>query len=188
MSESLRLRPRRDGSNWNQGWLILRRMRGASHAGRLRHEHLVRINDPANTLGAWLTRDQLWAGLRHTVLTPQSLDDSIDAASVRETSPGVLERRIRRGQSISCDSVSFVAGESITIRPDVNGAFAGSHLRIEIEEPVPQMLFVRFTYQLVGLDEGHTEEEDQARRSAYQASDIERVRQARRYAARLAMC
>jgi hypothetical protein len=163
-------------------------MQSPSPSRCLRHEHLVRINDPANTLGAWLTRDQLWAGLRHTVLAPQALDQSIDAASVREITPGVFERSIRRGRSTSRDSVNLVAGESITIRPDVRGAFAGSHLRIEIEEPVPEMLFVRFTYELVGLDEDHTEEEDQARRSAYHASDIERVREARRYAARLAMC
>lgn len=162
-------------------------MRSPSPSRRLRHEHLVRINDPTNTLGAWLTRDQLWAGLRHTVLAPQSLDDSIDAASVRETAPGVIERSIRRGRCTNRDSVDLVPGESITIRPDANGAFAGSQLRIQIEEPVPQMLFVRFTYELVGLDEDHTEEEDQARRSAYQASDIERVREARRYVARLAM-
>jgi hypothetical protein len=36
----------------------------------LRHEHLVRIIDPANAIGQWLTRDQLWEGLRHTVLAP----------------------------------------------------------------------------------------------------------------------
>jgi hypothetical protein len=162
-------------------------MHGHPPSRCLRHEHLVRINDPANTLGAWLTREQLWAGLRHTVLTPQTLDDSIDAASVRETAPGVLERHIRRGHSTCRDRVNLVAGESITIRVDINGAFAGSNLRIQIEEPAPEMFFVRFIYELIGLDEGHTEEEDQARRSAYQASDIERVREARRFAARL-MC
>lgn len=162
-------------------------MRSHPPSCRLRHEHLVRINDPANAFGAWLTRGQLWAGLRHTVVAPQLLDRSIDSSSVRETAPGVLQREIRRGHSTSSDSVDLVAGESITIRADMNGVFAGSNLRIQIEEPAPEMLFVRFVYELMGLDEGHTEEEDQARRSAYQASDIERVREARRYAARLAM-
>lgn len=160
-------------------------MQRPSPSRGLRHEHLVRINDPANTLGAWLSREQLWAGLRHTVLAPQSLDHSIDAASVRETAPGVLERRIRRGDCTSNDCVDLVTCESITIHADANGDFAGSNLRIQIEEPVPEMLFVRFTYELVGLAEGRTAEEDQARRSAYQASDIDRIRAARRYAARI---
>jgi hypothetical protein len=44
------------------------------------------------------------------------------------------------------------------------------------------MLFVRFVYELVGIEDDRTEEEDNARRNAYQASDIERVREARRHA------
>ena len=50
---------------------------------RLHHEHIVRINDPANPVGGWLTREQLWDGLHHTVMDPQVLDESIDRADVR---------------------------------------------------------------------------------------------------------
>ena len=50
-------------------------------AQSLHHEHIVRINDPANITGAWLTREQLWAGLHHTVLAPELLDKSIDSYS-----------------------------------------------------------------------------------------------------------
>jgi hypothetical protein len=64
---------------------------------RLHHEHLVRINDPANPSGLWLTRQQLWEGLCHTVMMPQSLDDSIDAVSVDTAADGTLQRWIRRG-------------------------------------------------------------------------------------------
>jgi hypothetical protein len=56
-------------------------------APHLHHEHLVRINDPANSSGAWLTRQQLWDGLRYTVLMPQSLDASIDWSSRTEPAP-----------------------------------------------------------------------------------------------------
>ena len=48
----------------------------------LHHEHIVRINDPANVAGAWLTREQLWKGLHHTVVAPELLDETIDCASV----------------------------------------------------------------------------------------------------------
>jgi hypothetical protein len=149
--------------------------------GCLHHEHLVRINDPANTTGAWLTRRQLWEGLRYTVLIPQSLDPSIDEASVEAAADGTLQRAIRRGAATAVDAVELRDEESLTIRADGAGIFAGSTLTIRIEEPAPEMLFVRFTYRLYGLAAQRTEEEDHARRDAYQAFDIERVRVARRY-------
>src|SRR5262245_38337591 len=146
------------------------------------HEHLVRINDPILERSLWLTRRQLWAGLRHTVLTPQAMDDSIDAASVQEQSAGVFSREIRRGAVIANDEVTLVTDESLRICADACGQFCGSSLTIRIEEPAPEMLFVRFIYELVGLENERTEEVDTARRSAYEASDIERVREARRHA------
>ena len=150
---------------------------------RLHHEHIVRINDPGNPAGDWLTREQLWAGLRHTVVAPQVLDETIDAAQVHEIVPGRLRREIRRGNGSIADEVELVPNESLCIRADSRGMFAGSTLTICIEEPAPEMLFVRFTYELCGLAELRDEEEDCARRSAYQRSDIERIREARRYAA-----
>ena len=149
----------------------------------LHHEHIVRINDPANVAGAWLTREQLWTGLQHTVLAPELLDESIDSASVEEILPGRLRREIRRGRSATSDEVGLVPNESLCIRAAA-GAFAGSTLTIRIEEPAPEMLFVRFTYDVRGLEEPRDEQEDSARRSAYHCLDIERIRQARLFAAR----
>lgn len=152
-------------------------------AQTLHHEHIIRINDPANPAGGWLTREQLWDGLRHTVLAPQVLDESIDDASVHEIVPGRLRREIRRGRHAVTDEVELVPNVSLQIRADAAGAFAGSTLTIRIEEPAPQMLFVRFTYELCGLPDTRDQEEDTARCSAYHSSDIERVRQARRHVA-----
>ena len=151
---------------------------------RLHHEHIVRINDPANTSGAWLTREQLWQGLRHTVVAPQVLDDSIDSASVSEVDPCRLKRCIRRGRSSMSDEVKLAPNDSIMITADAAGVFAGSTLTMSIEEPAPEMLFVRFTYEICGLDDVRDADEDAARCCAYQSSDIERIRAARRYAAR----
>jgi acetylaranotin biosynthesis cluster protein L len=151
----------------------------------LHHEHIVRINDPANVAGAWLTREQLWAGLQYTVFAPEMLDESIDSASIEEIVPGRVRREIRRGRHATSDEVQLVPNESLQIRADASGAFAGSTLTIRIEEPAPQMLFVRFTYDVCGLEEVRDEQEDTARCCAYQNLDIERIRQARRYAARL---
>ena len=154
------------------------------HVGTfIRHEHLVRINDPANAAGAWLTREQLWQGLRHTVAVPQVHDESIDAARVLECSPTLLKRELRRGASSALDDVDLIIGESIVIRADASSPFWGSRLTIRIEEPQAEMLFVRFTYELHGLEPDREVEEDDARFSAYEAYDIERIRAARRHAA-----
>jgi acetylaranotin biosynthesis cluster protein L len=151
-------------------------------AAALHHEHIVRINDPANVAGAWLTREQLWAGLQHTVLAPELLDQSIDSASIQEIVPGRLRREIRRGRSAISDEVELVPNDSLRIRADAAGAFAGSTLTIRIEEPAPEMLFVRFTYDVCGLEDARDEQEDTARCSAYHDSDVERIRQVRRFA------
>lgn len=148
----------------------------------LHHEHIVRINDPANLAGAWLTRAQLWAGLQHTVFAPELLDESIDSASIEEIVPGRLRRQIRRGRCATHDEVELVPNELLQIRADAAGAFAGSTLTIRIEEPAPEMLFVRFTYDVCGLEELRDEQEDTARCSAYRTSDIARIRQVRRFA------
>lgn len=151
---------------------------------QLRHEHLIRINDASITPSEWLSRSQLWEGLLHTVLQPQSLDESIDVATVQERSAGVLRREIRRGSLTWVDEAELVTDESVVIRCDSQGKFGGSTFTMRIEEPEPQMLFVRFVYELSGLEEGRTEEEDNARRSAYQTLDVERIREARRHAGR----
>ena len=150
-------------------------------APRLHHEHIVRINDPANVAGAWLTREQLWAGLHHTVVAPQLLDETIDSAAIEEVAPGRLRRVIRRGRVAMSDEVELVPNESLRIRADAGGAFAGSTLTIRIEEPAPEMLFVRFTYDVCGLEDTRDEHEDNARCSAYRSLDIERIREVRRF-------
>jgi hypothetical protein len=147
----------------------------------LHHEHIVRINDPANVAGAWLTREQLWKGLHHTVVAPELLDETIDSASVEEIVPGRLRREIRRGRCATHDEVELVPNESLRIRADAAGAFAGSTLTIRIEEPAPEMLFVRFTYDVCGLEDTRDEQEDTARCSAYHSLDIERIREVRRF-------
>jgi Domain of unknown function (DUF1857) len=154
-------------------------------AQTLHHEHIVRINDPANRAEAWLTREQLWAGLQYTVLAPELLDESIDSASIEQIGPNRMRREIRRGRAATHDEVELVPNESLQIRVDAAGEFAGSILTIRIEEPAPQMLFVRFTYEVCGLEEVRDEQEDTARCSAYRTLDIERIRQVRRYASRV---
>ena len=89
--------------------------------------------------------------------------------SIEEIGPSRLRREIRRGRRATSDEVELVPNESLHIRADAAGEFAGSTLTIRIEEPAPQMLFVRFTYDVCGLEEVRDEQEDNARCSAYPA-------------------
>lgn len=148
----------------------------------LHHEHLVRINDPANAAAPWLTREQLWKGLRQTVLAPKCFDSSIDAVSIEHIHADEWHREICRGPLTLRDRVEFSAEHTLTIHADRHGDFAGSTLTIRIEEPAAGMLFVRFTYEVFGLEAHRSGDEDVARRSAYEQSDIERIRQVRRFA------
>ena len=150
---------------------------------QLRHEHLIRINDPSLALETWLTRAQLWSGLLHTVFEPQEFDESIDSVSIEEILPGRLRRRIRRGALTLTDEVELVDNDRLHIDADPAGIFAGSRIEIRIEEPDAGMLFVRFVYEIQGLPVTRDEKEDHARCSAYQASDLERIRLVRRHAA-----
>ena len=81
-------------------------------------------------------------------------------ASIEEITPGRLRREIRRGRSAMNDEVELVPNESLRIRADAAGLFAGSTLTIRIEEPAPEALFVRFTYELCGLADLRDEEDD----------------------------
>ena len=104
--------------------------------------------------------------------------------------PQLIHRKIRRGRATLSDWVELTHEESITIHADSASAFAGSTLTMRIEAPepepvpvpVPGTLFVRFSYVLQGLERERTAEEDAARCSAYLHSDIERIRQARKFA------
>ena len=91
-------------------------------------------------------------------------------------------RAVERRASI-VDRVELAPYDSLTIHTDDAGTFAGSRLSMRIEEPAPGMLFVRFIYELTGLATDRSDDEDAARCNAYQQSDVQRVRQARRFAA-----
>jgi hypothetical protein len=151
--------------------------------GAFRHEHIVRVNDPANSLDGFMTREQLWTGLWQSIVAPYGFDSTVDECVVDHVGSDRLARRITRGGVTICDEVDVVPTDSLTIRIAAASIHAGSWLRIGIEEPAPEMLFVRFTYELRGQS-GLPAEQATALRAAYDASDMDRVRQVRRHVAR----
>ena len=145
----------------------------------MRYEHLVQINDLDRPDIPVLGRAQLWLGLVARAERPAMFDASIDAMHVLRREGDVLERDLTRGSWTTRETVRLNCDTSIEIGIDAGADFGGSRLSIAIEEPAPQALFLRFTYELAGpavpVDEG----EQKALKQAYYFADIETVRRIR---------
>ncbi|MCX7217625.1 SRPBCC family protein [Undibacterium sp.] len=144
----------------------------------MKFEHLVEINELHNPLTEVITRAQLWRGLVLRAESPQLFVTYIDEANVTERTEVSMARSLRYGELVIVDTVSLVHLEHVHYAVAEQKDIPQSSLRMSIEEPTPDALFVRFAY-----DDGHSAAEDLAnevyneyRRSAYQEADIDTVR------------
>lgn len=144
----------------------------------MKFEHLVEINDLTNPNILVITRDQLWRGLILRAESPKLFVDYIDECSISDRTEISMQRRLRYGELLIEDQVSFVHLEHVHYDIPSQRDISQSSLRMRIEEPAPNALFVRFVY-----DNGHTEAEDAEnemvnayRRSAYEEADVDTIR------------
>lgn len=144
----------------------------------MKFEHLIEINDLSNPLTEIITREQLWRGLVLRAESPKLFVPYLDDASITDRTEVSMKRSLRYGELIVQDEVSLVHLEHVHYDVAEQKDIPLSSLRMSIDEPSPDALFVRFAY-----DDGHSAEEDAAnelyneyRRSAYQESDIDTIR------------
>ena len=102
----------------------------------------------------------------------------IDEVSIADRTEVSMSRTIRYGELIVVDQVNLVHLEHVHYAVAAQKDIPQSSLRMSINEPSPDALFVRFAY-----DDGHSAVEDaenemynEYRRSAYQEADIDTVR------------
>ena len=145
----------------------------------MRYEHLVQINDLEQPDIPVLERAQLWFGLLARAERPAMFDATVDGTRVLRRDGNGFERELTRGSSTTRESVSLRPEESIEIGIGAGTEFAGSLLTIAIEEPLPQALFLRFTYELRGPAVPTDEAERRALRQAYYFANLELVRRIR---------
>jgi len=145
----------------------------------MRYEHLVQINDLERPDLPVLERGQLWLGLRARAERPAMFDDTVDGARELRRDDHVVERELLRGPSATRETVCLRPEESIEVGIGAGGDFGGSRLTIAIEEPRPQALFLRFTYELRGPAVPEDEAEQRALRQAYYFANLELVRRIR---------
>lgn len=150
----------------------------------MKFEHLVEINDLTNPAIVVITRAQLWRGLILRAESPKLFVDYIDECSITERTEVSMSRQLRYGELCISDQVSFVHQEHVHYDVPSQKDIPQSSLRMGIEEPAPDALFVRFVY-----DSGHTAEQDAEndmynayRRSAYEEADVDTIRKIRELA------
>ncbi|MBC3883626.1 SRPBCC family protein [Undibacterium griseum] len=144
----------------------------------MKFEHLVEINDILDPLSDTITREQLWRGLVLRAESPKLFIPYLDEALITGRTEASMQRTLRYGELRVTDTVSFVHLEHVHYDVAAQGDIPQSSLRMRIEEPQPDCLFVRFVYE-----DGASEAEDEVnemyndyRKSAYEEADIDTIR------------
>ena len=148
-------------------------------------EHLIQINDPENPLVESIDRAQLWQGLLHRVENPLPFLPGLEACTILERLDDKLLRELDFGPAVIQDRVTLL--ELHWVRFDIvpSEAHAGGGLTIAIEEPEPEFLFLRFTYETTLANSPNSEDRAYIEyvKSAYHQSDVDCVRIIRTLAA-----
>ncbi|WMW80533.1 SRPBCC family protein [Undibacterium cyanobacteriorum] len=144
----------------------------------MKFEHLVEINDLSNPLIEVISREQLWRGLILRAESPKMFVSYIDQCAITDRTEVSMTREIQYGTLLITDHVSMVHNDYVHYEVPAQDQIPPSSLRMSIEEPEPDHLFVRFCYE-----DGHTAAEDEAnemydeyRRSAYHEADVDTIR------------
>jgi hypothetical protein len=150
----------------------------------MKFEHLVEINDLLNPMAFLITREQLWRGLVLRAEAPKMFVPYLDEAQIVDRTEASMSRTLRYGELQVTDTVSFSHLNHVHYDVPSQGDITSSSLRMSIEEPQEDRLFVRFVY-----DDGLPDSEDQEskmvnayRRSAYEEADIDTIRMIRELA------
>lgn len=153
----------------------------------MRHEHLVRINDPQMPLATPVSRRQLWNGLVLRAEDPRSLMPALDSCKIETrnvlatgpTGPTdriALRRRLDFGSFVIHDCATLVAPNLLVVDTEAGPTWPASRLTIGIEETEPGSLFLRFVYE---SDETAATELDAMTQTlrcrAYEAADLDMV-------------
>jgi len=117
----------------------------------VRYEHLIQINDPLMPLLDTLTREQLWHGLVRRAEQPTEFILGLEIATIhRRQELGTqieLDRTLDFGSFKVHDRVRLVPQQSSEIHTKAGPTWPASRMSIYIEEPQPELLFLRFVYE-----------------------------------------
>jgi hypothetical protein len=140
--------------------------------------HLIEINQPLLSLVDVLTHAQLWQGLVLRAEMPKLFVPYLDGCTISARSETGFARALQYGDLVINDVVTLSAPNQILYSVPAQKDIPASSLTVTIEEPQPDVFYVRFAY-----DDGQSEAADSVdafyneyRRSAYEEADIDTIR------------
>jgi len=147
----------------------------------VRFEHLIQINDPLMPLLDTLTREQLWRGLVLRAEDPTQFVFGLEIATIhsrRQVGEEIeLVRTLAFGSFKVNDRVRLTPQSRSEIHTSAGPTWTASRMSIEIEEPQPELLFLRFIYESDEMA-GDCELDDVTtalRKQAYERADLDTV-------------
>lgn len=150
----------------------------------MRYEHLVQINDPLMPLLDPLTRHQLWNGLVRRAEEPTLFVLGLESCVVHErhaVAGGThMTRTLDFGSFAVHDQVELTPQSSVRTRTQPGPTWPAALLTITIEEPQPELLYLRFVYEFdeapAAPDEAaERRQTDALRKQAYFTADLDTV-------------
>ncbi|MBS1170545.1 MAG: hypothetical protein H6R01_1463 [Burkholderiaceae bacterium] len=141
----------------------------------MKFEHLIEINNLSNPTIPPLSRSQLWRGLVLRAESPKMFMQHLESFEITERTEASMQRSLNYGKVMIRDRVTFLLEHQVRYHVAAQGDFSDSLLTVTIEEPQPDALFVRFSYEDASPDEGAEAMYNDFRRSAYLEADIDTI-------------
>jgi hypothetical protein len=139
-------------------------------------EHIVQINDLTKPELPVLTRFQVWEGLVLRARRPDKFLVGVDDYEILDQGPAYLKRSLQLPGLQVVDEVTFWHEARIEYRTQPTATLPAATLVMDIEEPEPASLFVRFRYETASIENrGDSMPYDQCLEQAYVATDIETI-------------
>jgi hypothetical protein len=140
----------------------------------LRFEHLVQINDPADSRLPVMHRDDLWQGLVYRARYPAHFNPALES-TLYPVSENHFVRVLSAGAMTLRDEVTLVPHTEIHTL--IDGKIQAMHAQsiTRIEEPEPGFLFVRFIYTRDSISSQGGIDADEYLKSAYLHNDRDAI-------------
>ncbi|MBW7470850.1 AtaL-like protein [Marinobacter sp. F4218] len=139
-------------------------------------EHIVQINDLTKPELPILTRFQIWEGLVLRARRPDKFLVGVEEYEILEQEPAYMKRCLQLPGLQIVDEVRFLPESRIEYRTLPTDAVPAATLVMDIEEPEPESIFIRFRYYSASIEnEGDSMPYDQFLQQAYVLTDIETV-------------
>lgn len=140
----------------------------------LRFEHLIQINDPADSRVPLISRDALWQGLVYRARYPDHFNPALESV-LQPLSDTRFVRVLSAGEMKLRDEVTLVPDLEIHTLIDGRSQAIHAESTTRIEEPEPGFLFVRFSYCRDSISNQGGLDADEFLKSAYLQNDREAI-------------